>query len=103
MVIGLVAGILGAVAGRFGGAKARACWQVPLDVIYQPLCLKMQWPLALQRSLSFNSGLSHYALDNLLNKILAAEYQMVLDEETMVDELVWSETRIAKREKSRST
>ena len=48
---------------------------------------------------------AHYALDNLPNKVLAAEYQMVLpDEETIADELARSETRIAEREKkSRST
>jgi predicted nuclease of restriction endonuclease-like (RecB) superfamily len=48
---------------------------------------------------------AHYALDNLPNKVLAAEYQMVLpDEETIADELARSETRIAEREKkSRSS
>jgi predicted nuclease of restriction endonuclease-like (RecB) superfamily len=48
---------------------------------------------------------AHYALDNLPNKVLAAEYQMVLpDEKTIADELARSEAQIAEREKkSRST
>jgi predicted nuclease of restriction endonuclease-like (RecB) superfamily len=43
---------------------------------------------------------AHYALDNLPNKVVAAEYQMVLpDEKTIADELARSEARISKREK----
>jgi len=43
---------------------------------------------------------AHYALDNLPNKVLAAEYQMVLpDEKTIANELARSEVRIAEREK----
>lgn len=46
---------------------------------------------------------AHYALDNLPNKVLAAEYQMVLpDERTIADELARSELRIAEREKNHS-
>src|SRR6201987_538670 len=51
MIIGLVAGIIGAVAGIFGGAKARNLLARTFG--RQQLCLKMQSPLALRRSLSF--------------------------------------------------
>jgi YhcG PDDEXK nuclease domain len=41
---------------------------------------------------------AHYALDNLPNKVLAAEYQMVLpDEETIADELKRSGVRLEER------
>jgi hypothetical protein len=41
---------------------------------------------------------AHYALDNLPNKVLAAEYQMVLpDEKVIADELQQSRVQLEKR------
>jgi hypothetical protein len=41
---------------------------------------------------------AHYALDNLPNKVLAAEYQMVLPDETVIaDELKRSGLRLEER------
>jgi hypothetical protein len=41
---------------------------------------------------------AHYALDNLPNKVLAAEYQMVLpDERVIADELKRSRVRLEER------
>jgi YhcG PDDEXK nuclease domain len=41
---------------------------------------------------------AHYALDNLPNKVLAAEYQMVLaDEKIIADELKRSRVRLEER------
>ena len=45
---------------------------------------------------------AHYALDNLPNKVLAAEYQMVLpDEKTIADELKRSRVRLEERRMKR--
>jgi hypothetical protein len=45
---------------------------------------------------------AHYALDNLPNKVLAAEYQMVLpDEEVIAEELKRSGIRLEKRRMKR--
>ena len=45
---------------------------------------------------------AHYALDNLSNKVLAAEYQMVLpDEDVIADELKRSGIRLQERRTQR--
>jgi hypothetical protein len=45
---------------------------------------------------------AHYALDNLPNKVLAAEYQMVLpDEKIIADELKRSRVRLEERRMKR--
>jgi hypothetical protein len=45
---------------------------------------------------------AHYALDNLPNKVLAAEYQMVLpDEKVIADELKRSGARLEERRMGR--
>jgi hypothetical protein len=44
---------------------------------------------------------AHYALDNLPNKVLAAEYQMVLPEEKLIaDELNRTSQQLAQRKKA---
>jgi len=50
MIIGLIAGIVGAVAGTFGGAKARSLLARTFGRDLRASLLKMQSPLVLWRS-----------------------------------------------------
>jgi uncharacterized membrane protein len=60
MIIGMVAGSIGAVAGTFGGAKTRNLLARMFGRDLRAALLKMQSPSALRRSLSFGRCAAHH-------------------------------------------